>query len=252
MPLIYPKQGVFKWAATGAVTAMNGAKQTLGWVAELPTMQNMNWLFQQFSIWLQHINSRGISDWDNEIIYEPGALVMHSDNEVYRCILTTAAAIAPSNATYWVKYSTHISPDASTTVKGIAQVATTAEAQAWASDADMMTPLKLKESGQSANQSLAIPTGFQNEPWGFKQKWGRATVTSAGTGSANEVTITFATQFPTAVANIQLTIIQPSGAVSGAFVAYVKSPTASTFNIGIDQSAGTDAAYDVYWYAIGY
>lgn len=242
MPLIYPKQGVFKWAATGATTAMNGAKQTLGWVAELPTMQNMNWLFQQFSIWLQHINSRGISDWDNEIIYEPGALVMHSDNEVYRCILTTTVGIAPSNATYWTKYSTHISPDASTTVKGIAQVATTAEAQAWVSDADMMTPLKLAQAFQTANQNLSS-NGFQKFPGGLIIQWFTATENA----SSQTFTGAGGIAFPTFCLAIFAT--HNVGGTTTAIACNAAPVSATNFTLTMGATGGTDTAKII---AIGY
>lgn len=235
------KPTVFKWASTGAVTAMNTTKQALGWVAEMMTFQNLNWLFQQITKHLKHLNERGIGDWDGATNYEVGALVMHTDNEVYRCISTPAVGLfpVPSNATYWTKLSAHISPDASTTVKGIAQVATTAEAQAWAIDTDMISPLKLKEALQGSNQSLAA-SGYQKLPGGLIVQWASYTESASN--------LSFPIAFPTACLAISATHKAAVGTSASACNVAIISTSQFTLNIGTSGATALDA----FVIAIGY
>lgn len=226
------KPSIFKWASSGAVIAMDSTKQALGWVAEMMTFQNLNWLFRNITQHLKHLNERGIGQWDGATAYEVGALVMHTDNEVYRCILNPPAFQDPSNATYWVKLSTHISPDATTAVKGIAQVATTAEAQAWSSDADMMTPLKLAQAMQGTNQSIAA-SGYQKLPGGLIVQWASYTE-SAGN-------LSFPIAFPTACLAITATHKAAVGTAASACNVNVISTTQFTLNIGASGATALDA-----------
>lgn len=61
---------------------------------------------------------------------------------------------------------------ATTSVRGTITVATTAESQAFASDIDSITPLRLKEALQGANQ-LLNQNGYQKLPGGLILQWGR-------------------------------------------------------------------------------
>ncbi len=66
-----------------------------------------------------------------------------------------------------------------TEVDGKTTVASTAQAQAWASNTTLMTPLRLTEAFKGGNQSL-VSTGFQKLPGGVIIQWGVGTLTSTG------------------------------------------------------------------------
>lgn len=72
-----------------------------------------------------------------------------------------------------------------------ADVATTAQAQALSDNWNKITPLRLKEAFQGANQSLS-GNGYQKLPGGLIMQWGSIS-TSATSG-----TVTFPTTFPNA------------------------------------------------------
>lgn len=73
-------------------------------------------------------------------------------------------------------------------------IASTAEAQAWADNTKIITPLRLAEAFQGANQTLAA-TGKQNFPGGLQIKWDYANVSIVGDSG---IDITFPTAFPNA------------------------------------------------------
>jgi hypothetical protein len=77
-------------------------------------------------------------------------------------------------------------------------VSSTAQAQAWASNTTLITPLRLAEAFKAGNQSLAT-NGYQKMPGGLIVQWGYL---SAGTdGQA----VVFPIQFPNACFGIQIT-----------------------------------------------
>lgn len=63
-------------------------------------------------------------------------------------------------------------PDASTTKKGLVELATTAQAQALTNDATVITPKKLADSFGGSNQLLSVDTGYQKMPGGLIIQWG--------------------------------------------------------------------------------
>jgi len=83
-------------------------------------------------------------------------------------------------------------PDASTTVKGIIELATSSEAQAYSSSALAISPSTLNQALKGSNQSLAgvASNGYQRFPGGLILQWGHQTV--PGNGS----TITLPLAFP--------------------------------------------------------
>ncbi|HAK16410.1 MAG TPA: hypothetical protein DCM65_09190 [Acinetobacter junii] len=89
-------------------------------------------------------------------------------------------------------------PDASTEVKGLAKIATTAIAQAGTNDTDFITALKLKQSFTS----LHGDTGWERLPDGLIIQWGLAAV---------GVTTPFPIAFPTACYRVAVSHSSPSG-----------------------------------------
>jgi hypothetical protein len=89
-------------------------------------------------------------------------------------------------------------PDASTTVKGIIEIATASEAQSYASSLLAITPSTLNQALKGANQSLSS-SGYQKLPGGLLVQWGRT-----GTGSTSSVLfpIAFNTVYQMALSEI--------------------------------------------------
>lgn len=99
----------------------------------------------------------------------------------------TNTATARTNLSVYSQAQTYTKTevDAKTTV------ASTAQAQAWISNTTLLTPLRLAEAFQAANQSLST-SGYQKLPGGLVLQWGSAT-TSAG-GTTHSFPIAFPTQ----------------------------------------------------------
>ena len=153
MPLITKPDFTYVWASGGAVVAPNDTKKQLGWVAEAPPFQYDNWLQNRQDQMLAHINQRGIPAWDGLTNYEAAGLsyVQGSNGVVYKSV----AASGPSTTvqdpttdvsdTYWtVAFAS--TTQASETVQGIVELATTAEAQTGTDDVRAMTALKVKQA----------------------------------------------------------------------------------------------------------
>lgn len=101
----------------------------------------------------------------------------------------TNTATARTNLSVYSQAQTYTKTevDAKTTV------ASTAQAQAWASNATLLTPLRLAEAFKGANQLLAAK-GFQELPGGLVVEWGAETV-PAGGGTIYNLLSTFTTIF---------------------------------------------------------
>ena len=90
-------------------------------------------------------------------------------------------------------------------------VASTAQAQGWTSNTTLITPLRLAEAFQAANQSMTT-NGFQKLPGGLIVQWG---VTALST--AEDVTTTIPIAFPNAFLRV---IITQSYAVGTGSIGY--------------------------------
>lgn len=69
-----------------------------------------------------------------------------------------------------------IVPDAAETVKGKIEIATSAEAQALASNSLALTPSGLNQAFKGENQSLSLNNGFQKFPGGLIVQWANLTI----------------------------------------------------------------------------
>lgn len=98
--------------------------------------------------------------------------------------------IAKSATVLWVDVDAHALVDASETVKGVMEIATAAEAQAFTAN-KAIDGAKLAAAFQGANQSLAS-SGYQKLPGGVIMQWGTMPATASG-GTAS---ISFPLAFP--------------------------------------------------------
>jgi len=143
----------FIWASGGAIVEPSDVKKQTGWTPEVPPHQWENWIQNRQDKYLAHINQRGIPEWDGNTEYEAASLsyVQGSDGVVYKSIAASGPATTVQDPTtdvsdtYWtVAFASTM--QASETVQGIVELATTAEAQTGTDDIRAMTPLKVKQA----------------------------------------------------------------------------------------------------------
>lgn len=127
---------------------------------------------------------------------------------------------------------------ATETRAGLLEIATTAEAQALTDDTTALTPKKLADAFGGSNQSLAA-NGYQKIPGGLIIQWGFVAAVP-GTGKA----VTFPITFPSICVGVV-------GASQG-------STTATSFNAygvttsGFTADTSSTGTADNFWIAVGY
>ncbi len=107
----------------------------------------------------------------------------------------TNTAIARTNLSVYSQAQTYTK----TEVDSKTTVASTAQAQALSSNTTLLTPLRLDESFEGANQSIGT-SGYQKLPGGMIIQWATIVVAGASATSWN-----FPITFNTVVSNIQIT-----------------------------------------------
>jgi hypothetical protein len=137
-----------------------------------------------------------------------------------------------------------VTPDASTTVKGKVQLATSVEAQAGTDALKALTPATLNSALKGSNQSLS-EHGYQKLPGGLIVQWGFY----SSVGSQGSASITFPVAFPSLCLNVQLTRTG-TNSVSGDQGPF----DVSVFSVsGFTGKSTDDVAFaGFFWFAIGY
>lgn len=166
-----------------------------------------------------------ISEEIRNVIFEAGLTPDHENlTQLYEAIQTMIDA--------------NVGPDASETVKGIAELATTAEAQALTNDSRIITPLKLANAFKGSNQSLAA-NGYQKLPGGLILQWTHVT----GNGTS-----LYPIAFPNAALAVYASVDTPNFRTCAAFIVDASSFTHSAF-----QGDGAATALEpLTIFAIGY
>jgi len=72
------------WALTGGVTDPGDVKYNTGWVSEIPTFQNFNFVLQNHSKNLLALAEAGEFDWQTEIAYTAGTKVIRA-GKIFTC-----------------------------------------------------------------------------------------------------------------------------------------------------------------------
>lgn len=152
------------------------------------------------------------------------------------------AATARTNLSVYSQAQTYTKTevDAKTTV------ASTAQAQAQVSNTTLITPLRLKEAFQGANQNL-LGNGYQIFPGGLILQWGQIDVGTAGTGTT-PVTYPFA--FPTGTSQVY-SHDPNSNITTTAIVTSAHAPTTTGFTLGWNRVVGIENPSVINWFAIG-
>lgn len=100
------------WASSreAAKTQILDAKYDLGWIAEIPTFQNLNWLHNKIDNNQLSLAERGVFEWGSDVVYRKGALAWReTDGFIYVC-LTEGTTEAPSGiALNWKRSAAQIS-----------------------------------------------------------------------------------------------------------------------------------------------
>lgn len=98
------------WASEGTVEPIDEAKQKLGYVEEIPFWDNFNWLMQQVSGFMKHINQEGIARWDVETSYTTNSWAKGSNGVVYISLKPDHAGNDPTaaNSTFWQSITDYI------------------------------------------------------------------------------------------------------------------------------------------------
>lgn len=153
MALITKPDMEFIWASGGAVVKPSDVKIQTGWTPEVPPHQWENWAQNRQDQYIAHVNQRGIPQWDGNTEYEAAGLsyVQGTDGVIYKSVAASGPATTVQDPTtdiadtYWtVAFAS--TTQATETVQGIVELATTAEAEAGLDDERAMTPLKVKQA----------------------------------------------------------------------------------------------------------
>lgn len=138
-------------------------------------------------------------------------------------------------------------PQATETVRGGAEIATSAEASAGTSDTVMLTPLKMA-NGMAGNAQLTA-NGYQKLPGGLILQWG----TTSALVSEQIVFVDLPIVFPTAFLNLQVSCNRATTEDNTDLVnAYGSVVNLSQLRIVMDNVADGNVGTPVMWFAIGY
>ncbi|MEE9382835.1 MAG: hypothetical protein V3V08_05415 [Nannocystaceae bacterium] len=91
------------WADTGAVTDPGASKTADGWIAEIPTHQNFNWILNRADEAIQNAQETGVEPWHALVIFQDHALTVGTDGIVYKSQQATNTNHNPvgDDGTWW-------------------------------------------------------------------------------------------------------------------------------------------------------
>lgn len=100
------------WASSNAAskTPILDAKYDLGWVAEIPTFQNLNWLHNKLDNNQLALAERGVFEWGPDVVYKKGALAWReTDGFIYICLVAGTAEAPSATASNWKRSAVQVS-----------------------------------------------------------------------------------------------------------------------------------------------
>ena len=89
------------WAENGNIEIPSSEKVELGWIAEKPLNEQMNWVQNRQDAMLQYINQHGIVEWDNVTEYPINAFVAR-EGVVYKALSQNVDKDPTLNTAIWV------------------------------------------------------------------------------------------------------------------------------------------------------
>lgn len=95
------------WGQSGVLTDPGVAKTQLGWVVETPAYQTFNWLLNRQDVFNQHVNERGIAEWDALTTYIKGSKVTSTSGNTYKSVINGNLGNNPhtSSESLWIQDS---------------------------------------------------------------------------------------------------------------------------------------------------
>lgn len=96
----------YAWGDSSALlSAPSNAKIQTGWTVEKPPVEYFNWLDNRQDHFIQHVNERGVPQWDTSTTYLVGAICYGSDGVIYRAAQQNAGNDPiTDDGTYWVTF----------------------------------------------------------------------------------------------------------------------------------------------------
>lgn len=95
------------WAKLGDKIEPSDVKKDTGWVEEIPTYQDFNWIQNRTDTAVAHINQMGVPVWDSGTEYQAGkSYVTGSDGNIYTCKVTNTNnnPVSDVTETNWVLF----------------------------------------------------------------------------------------------------------------------------------------------------
>lgn len=92
------------WAASGDKHSPDDAKIALGYIVEIPTLQQFNWMINKIDQAIAHINQHGLPSWDTMTEYQAdNSWVQGSNGNLYFCKTTNTNQdpTLDTAETYW-------------------------------------------------------------------------------------------------------------------------------------------------------
>lgn len=90
------------WAETGGVTDPGNAKYSQGWISEIPTYQNFNYVLQNTTANIAVKALQGQWDWQADLDYLKGAKVV-KDGIAYMCLVDNTGINPSTDTDHWTK-----------------------------------------------------------------------------------------------------------------------------------------------------
>lgn len=95
-----PDMNYALWAENGNIEIPSSEKVELGWIAEKPLNEQMNWVQNRQDSMLQYINQHGIAEWDNVTEYPINAFVAR-EGVVYKALSQNVDKDPTLNTAIW-------------------------------------------------------------------------------------------------------------------------------------------------------
>jgi hypothetical protein len=103
-PTLQPKWTFTNPSQSTVSVEPDASKKITGWVpGEKPPAQQMNWLFQNLSDWVAHLNNVGILEWDAATTYQLGSFVSDLAGNFYVSISASNLNFVVTNTAKWRK-----------------------------------------------------------------------------------------------------------------------------------------------------
>lgn len=91
------------WARLGDKTEPSDTKKDQGWVEEIPTFQDFNWIQNRCDQFIAHVNQMGIANWDSETEYQNLKSLTVRNSKLYVAVSThtNQDPALDTNELYW-------------------------------------------------------------------------------------------------------------------------------------------------------